>query len=50
MVANDYSFLYHGNSVPGARVGGLPKTPQQLSNSRCPSIVAPTHDSHACIA
>ena len=47
MVANGHSFLDHGNSVPGARVGGLSRLFQQLSNSRCPSIFVATHDSQA---
>ena len=37
-MASGRSFLDHGNSVPDARVGGLSRARQQLSNSHCPSI------------
>ena len=41
------SFDHHDNSVLGARISGLSRALQQLSNSRCPSFFVATHDSHA---
>ena len=45
-VAKGRSVLDHGNSIPIARVGWLPRARQRFSNSRCPSIsiyMIPTH-------